>query len=93
MSVSLFLKKIQVIEYIPPELSNLFIPLACQSLSAMFYIYGHHDIWKRPKEKQLHKCFKELDIRIKALRKERAVLTIIAHEVKRQNCVLVIGDD
>lgn len=31
------------------------------------YIYGHDDIQKDPKAKQLYKCFIELDIRIKAL--------------------------
>lgn len=91
---SLLLKKFSSYRYILSELPNSFIPPTYQSLNAVFYIYSHQDIWKGPKEKQLYKCLKELDMkRIKAFRNERPVLTMIAPEVKVQNSVLIIGDD
>lgn len=49
-------------------------------------------------EKSLNKSnykivFKELEAKIKVFSNERAVLTIIAPEVRMQNCVLIIGGD
>ena len=89
----LFKKRNQVTEYVTLELSNLFIPLTCQSLSAMFCVYSHHDIWKGHKEKQLYNCFQEPRSKDKGFRNKREVLTITAPEVKMQNSVLIIGDD
>lgn len=68
----------------------MFIPLICQSLNVMFYIYSHHDSWKSCEKKQLYNCFKyEVEI-IKAVRNHRTVLIIVSPEAELQNYVLII---
>lgn len=63
-------------------------------LKVLCFVYTVITIFeKAPKKSNYITVLKNLEARMEALRNKRAVLTIIAPEVKMQNSVLIIGDD
>lgn len=70
-------KKIVILDYKAHNIRVIryVMPLTCQSLSTMFCVYSHHDIWSGHKEKQLCNCFKEPRSKEKGFRKWKSSLS------------------